>query len=131
MGGKRRPPFGCYAKRWDPKFSEARKPKKEGSYVQWKRKTNAVGDDLDLFLQDQNLENVEDSEPSREVEDVKEFCQGACLQTLKLGVGTVGQRRGAWLDDRSCAGLKSGRCAREYKNPLTAAELHLHLNEPV
>jgi hypothetical protein len=103
------------------------KPKDVTPHVEWKRKLEPVGDHLDHFLQ----EGTEGSGPSGKVDDVKFFCRGACLETLKSGAGAAGKRRGAILDDRSCIGSKGGRCAREYNKPLTATELYEHLNKPV
>jgi hypothetical protein len=115
------------AKKWDPIFAKDRKPKEERPYVKWKREIKAVGDHLDHFL----VGATDDSGPSGKVDDVKFFCKGACLETLKSGAGAAGKRRGAILDDRSCSSSKGGQCAREYNRPLTATELYEHLNKPV
>src|SRR5438128_2169455 len=118
MSGKKKSyPPDCYAKEWDLVFSKDRNFKEEGSYVECKRGIHADGDDFGIFLQDS-----EDSVPSCKVEEVEEFCQGARLDDLKSGAGTAGQRRAAWLDDRSCARLTSSGCVRPYQNPLTATK---------
>jgi hypothetical protein len=117
-------PSDCYAKEWDPAFLKDRNFKENESYVECKRGIDADGDDFGIFLQDS-----EDSVPSCEVREVEEFCQDARLDDLKSGMGATGQRRAAWLDDRSCASLTSG--VREYQNPLTATALYRLLKVPV
>jgi hypothetical protein len=124
MGEKRTSPSHFLVKKWDPIFAEDRIPKDVWSYVEWKRKLNAVGDDLDLFLEDE-----ENSVPSCEIEDVKEFCQGACVESVKSGTGVAGELRRAILDDRSCNGYEGGGCAMECNNPLTATELYGYLKK--
>jgi len=91
-----------------------------------KRDIHADGEEISIFLRD-----VEDSVPSCKIEEVEEFVQGARLVDLKSGKGAAGQRRGAWLDDRSFADTKSGQSTREYENPLTATALYRFLKEPV
>lgn len=118
-------PSNYYAKEWDPVFSRDRNFIEDRSYVDYKRGIDADGDEFGIFFQDS-----EDSVPSCKVEEVKEFCQAARLVDLKSRAGTAGQRRAAWLDDRSSDRLTSSR-AREYENLLTAAALYEHLKEPV
>jgi hypothetical protein len=128
MGKKRKSPPRFLAKKWDSLFSKDRKPKEVGSsYVQWKREIEGVGDHLDYFL----LGDPKDSGPAGEYDDVKFFCEGACLEKLKSGAGAAGKLRGAILDDRSCIGSNGGRYATGYNRPLTATELYEHLNKPV
>ncbi|PSS22711.1 hypothetical protein M430DRAFT_16661 [Amorphotheca resinae ATCC 22711] len=117
-------PSNYYAKEWDPVFSRDRNFIEDRSYVDYKRGIDADGDEFGIFFQDS-----EDSVPSCKVEEVKEFCQAARLVDLKSRAGTAGQRRAAWLDDRSSARLMTSR-AREYENLLTAAALYEHLKEP-
>ncbi|OCK74043.1 hypothetical protein K432DRAFT_311503 [Lepidopterella palustris CBS 459.81] len=111
-----------FAKKRDPEPSEDGKVKENGSHLEWKRGNDADGDDIRLFVQD-----FEDSVPSCIVEEVTQFCQDARLEDLISGTGTAGQRRVAWLDDRSFSSLMSSGSIREYKNRLTATELYHHL----
>jgi hypothetical protein len=119
----------CFlAKNWNPLFADNRKPKRElVPYVQWKREVNAPGDHLDHFF----LTHPEDLGPACGFDEVKLFCEGICLETLKSGVGDAGTRRGAILDDKSCIGSTGGRCATACNAPLTATELYVQLNKPV
>ncbi|OCK76085.1 hypothetical protein K432DRAFT_307150 [Lepidopterella palustris CBS 459.81] len=126
MSGERRGyPGDYYAKEWDPVFLTDRNFKEDESYVEKKRRIDAEGNDISIFLRDS-----EDSVPSCKVHEVEEFCQDARLDHLKFGVGTAGQRRAAWLDDRRFSLLMSGGCVREYQNPLTATGLYRLLKEP-
>ena len=127
MGKKRKSPPCFLAKKWDPLFAKDRKPKEVGPYVQWKREIEAVGDHLNLFFSG----DLEDSGPASDFDDVKIFCEGEFLETLKSGAGAAGKRRGAILDDRSCTGSTGDRCEAHYNNPLSATELYEHLNKPV
>jgi len=127
MGKKRKYPPHFLAKKWDPLFAKDRKPNEAGPYVQWKRELEAVGDHLDLF----SSGDLDDSGPAGDFDDVKLFCEGECLETLKSGAGAAGKRRGAILDDRSCTGSTADRCEGQYNNPLSATELYEHLNKPV
>jgi hypothetical protein len=120
MGKKRKSPH-FLAKKWDSIFAEDRVPK-QVSYVESKRKINGDGNDLDLFLEDE-----ENSVPSREIEDVKEFCQGECVESVKSGTGVAGEWRRAILNDRSCIGSDDSRC--ECNSPLTATELYEYLKK--
>ncbi|KAH8588290.1 hypothetical protein B0O99DRAFT_693577 [Bisporella sp. PMI_857] len=126
MSGQRgHHPSDCYAKAWDPEFSEDRNFKEDKSYVECKMGINADGDDFGIFLRDS-----EDSVPSSKVGEVEEFVRGACLDDLKSGAGTAGQRRGAWLDDRSTPCSTTTRCVREYERRLTATTLYRLLKLP-
>jgi hypothetical protein len=127
MGKKRKSPPRFLVKKWDPLFAKNRKPHEVGPYVQWKREMEAVGDHLDLFFS----KDLEDSGPAGDLDDIKLFCEGACPETLKLGAGAAGKRRGATLDDRSCTGSTDDQCEARYNNPLSATELYEHLNKPV
>jgi hypothetical protein len=127
MAGKTRgDPLDYHPKEWDSVFAKDRNFKEDGSHVERRRGIRADGDDLAIFLQD-----FEDSTPSCEVEEVGEFCRDARLDDLRLGAGTAGLRRAAWLDDRSCPRRASSAQARDYRNPLTAYELYKLLKEPV
>lgn len=115
-----------YSKQWDPLFSTDRHFKEDESYVQQKRLIDVdEDDDFAIFFTD-----FEESVPSS-VEEVLDFCQGACLRDLQSGVGVSGNQRGAWLDDRSRPTRDDSRCVRDYKNPLTAIELYQLLNTAV
>jgi hypothetical protein len=128
MGKKRKSPPRFLAKKWDPLFAEDRKPKLEVvPYVQWKREIETIGDQLDHFF----LTHPEDSGPAYGFDEVKLFCKGTCLETLKSGTGEAGKRRGAILDDRSRIASNASQGATAYDNPLTAKELYEHLNKQV
>jgi hypothetical protein len=125
MGKKRKSPR-FPAKKWDSVFAEDRIPKEEPSYVEWKRKINGDGNDVDIFLEDD-----ENSVPSREIEDVKEFCRGECVESVKSGMGVAGAWRRAILNDRSCIGSNDVGC--EHNSPLTvltATELYEYMKKP-
>jgi hypothetical protein len=124
---KRGYPLMCFANNWDPVFSTHRDLKDDDeSFVEARRGIGAGGDDLSIFLQDS-----EDSGSPCEVEEVREFCQGASLEDLKAGTGRAGQRQAAWLDDRNSPHLTGSGDARQYENPLTATGLYRLLKEPV
>lgn len=128
-GTKReRHPSDCYAKEWSPRFSKDQNFKDDESWVDIKRKLNAVGDDFGIFLED-----VEGSVPCFQVKEVQEFCQGIRLEDLVAGAGTAGQRRGAWLDDRCsvCVTYNPSAPIRDYGNPLTATSLYQFLKKKV
>lgn len=111
--------FDCYSKIWDPAFSEAQKFKEHHqSWVEEKRKMEAVGDDIDILLQD-----AEGSVPSCQMEEVREFCRDARLENLASGTGIAGVQRRAWLDDRSSHRRVGAEPSRKYENPLTAKAL--------
>lgn len=119
----------CYSKTWNPMFSKARSFK--GHHQSWfevKRELGASSDEIDIMLQ---MQDDDDSVPSCEVEEVKIFCRGACLEHLTSGTGIAGVQRGAWLDDRSSHRHIGAQHAREYKNPLTAKALYQSLKVKV
>ncbi|KAF2182121.1 hypothetical protein K469DRAFT_245084 [Zopfia rhizophila CBS 207.26] len=115
-----------FSKKWNLEALKDGKFKENKSHLKWKRGSNAEDDDTHLFLQE-FLQDSEDSAPSCIVEEVTQFCQAARLTDLKSGMGPAGQRRVAWLDDRSFSSLESRGSVREYKDRLTATELYQHL----
>jgi hypothetical protein len=121
-GDREGTPSKYLTKEWVPIFSKDRNFKEDGS---WKHKF-ADGDDVGSFLQE-----YEGSLPCFRAEEIERYCQGASLDDLQSGAGSAGQRRAAWLDDRSCEGLPSSSCVRKYENPLTATGLYRHLKIPV
>jgi hypothetical protein len=113
---------------WDEQFSKHRKISDRRSYVEWKKRYNSYGDDLELFFQD-----AEDTTGRFEVEELKKFCHGVALSDVKNGVGAAGKDRIVWLDDRTSGGkLDPKDRGQEGKiaNPLTAQELQGTLAEP-
>jgi hypothetical protein len=118
----------CFSKRWDPMFSTDRGFKEDWSrsWVEIKRAYHAnFCDGLELFLQDDDASNSD----SR-IEELLEFAASFSPEELKAGVGSAGQRRGGWLDERSSPDCNISR-TREHKNPLTATQLYEHLKTPV
>jgi hypothetical protein len=121
MSGRRRGRLSdIYGKGWNPVFLEDRGFKEDGSWVELKRKMGAVGDDLDLFLED-----FESSVPSCQVQEVQEFCQSVHLNDLQSELRIAYRRRGAWLDDRSSEG------SRKHTNPPNSNALYRLLKLPV
>jgi hypothetical protein len=109
-------------KEW-PDFSTEPNCREGQNAIDTIRGAGGVGDDLRIFFQDS-----EDCVLSSAVEEIGEFCQGAQLDSLSP---CATQRRAAWLDDRSFQLQDGSRCARTYKNPLTANALYELLSEPV
>ncbi|KAH8821447.1 hypothetical protein F5884DRAFT_745770 [Xylogone sp. PMI_703] len=104
-------------KRWCEVFFKDRGFKEDHSFVESKISLDAAGDDISIFMQQF------DETSSYLMKEVEYFCNGASLADLKLGHGTAGHRRGAWIDD-------SGGYARKYQNPLCAAEIYQTLKIP-
>jgi hypothetical protein len=113
----------CYAKHWNPAFSTDRKFSEDctRSFVDLKRELGAVGEGIELFLED-----VQGFDLDGKIEELKALAPTVSLDDLQQGAGSAGQRLGAWLDERS---LTSGM--REHKNPLTATRLYNLLKIPV
>jgi hypothetical protein len=113
-----------FPKEWVPVFSKDRKFKEDGS---WKDNVEVDGgDDIGILVQED-----EGSVPSFKTLEIEEYCEGATLDDLESGAGCAGQRRLAWLDDRSCDDPPSTLSVREYENPLTATGLYRHLKKRV
>jgi hypothetical protein len=96
------------------------------SYVDQKRTIDAAWDGIELFYRD-----TDGSIPDCKVEELLEFASSLSLEDLKAGGGSAGQRRGAWLDERSSPNRCITSRIREHKNPLTAAELYERLRTRV
>ncbi len=88
----------------------------------WVDKKRAVHGDfcdgLELFLRDSDP-----SIPDIKIEELLEVAASFSLEELKAGVSSAGQRRGAWLDERSSPDCSTSQ-TREHKNPLTATRLY-------
>jgi hypothetical protein len=113
---------------WDEQFSKHRKISDRRSHVEWKRRYNSYGDDLELFCQD-----AEDTTGRFELEEWKNFCHGVTPSDVENGVGAAGKDRIVWLDDRTSGGKldpTDGGQERKIANPLTAQELRGALAEP-
>ncbi|KAF2493443.1 kinase-like protein [Lophium mytilinum] len=117
-------------KKWDTLYSTNRIPREPESYVNCKRslKASQTGS-ITLFFNDQD-----DDQPFGKFQEVKQLCQYANLQDVALGLGAAGQRRVAWVDDRSIVleendGVSGGH-VRKCQNPLTATGLLRHLSTP-
>jgi hypothetical protein len=125
MGEKRKSPLHFLVKKWDLLFAEDRKPKREVvPYAQWKREIKAPGDHLDHFF----LRQSEDPGLACGFDNVKLFCEGACLETLKSGAGDAGKRRGAILDEKSCTGSGPSnapiRAIYQWESPINECTSH-------
>jgi hypothetical protein len=119
--------FKYFSKEWIPVFSKDRRFKEDGSWKDIDIDDDEVdGDNVGILLQED-----EGSVPPFKTQEIEEYCHGASLDDLESGAGCAGQRRGAWLDDRSCDGLPSSLCVREYENLLTATGLYRFLKIPV
>ncbi|KAF2489385.1 hypothetical protein BU16DRAFT_180672 [Lophium mytilinum] len=140
-------PGDFYAKEWDRRFSKDRIPREKSSFVDAKRRANAVGDGVAIFLRDS-----EGAVPSCKWRDVEKFCQDSCLDDIERGLGIAGMRRAAWIDDRSLIPQANiihnnntenvdrtavddvtepnGGTIRKCQNPLTATAVLRHLKEP-
>jgi hypothetical protein len=118
----------CFTKRWDPMFSTDRGFKEDWSrsWVDFKRAIQAnFCDGFELFLRD-----YDSSIPDSRIEELLEFAASLSPEELKAGVGSAGQRRGGWLDERSSPDCDISR-TREHKNPLTATQLYERLKTRV
>ena len=82
-----------FQKDWPIIFQdECRNPDEEESYVDSKLRLNAFGNHLSYFLQDYD-------EDVPVPDEITRFCQG--VHESALYSPGPGQRKGAWLDDRS------------------------------
>ena len=118
MGGAT---LDCFSKRWDSVFSTDRGINEDWSrlYVDKKRAIDGdFCDGLELFLRDSDP-----SIPDIEIEELLELAASFSLEELKAGVLSAGQRRGAWLDERSSPDCNTSQ-TREHKNPLTATQFY-------
>jgi hypothetical protein len=118
-GDRESHPFKSFTKEWVPVFSKDRKFKEDGS---WKDIEVDGGDDIGILVQED-----EGPVPSFKTLEIEEYCEGASLDDLESGAGSAGQRRQAWLDDRSCDGPPGSLRVREYENPLTPTGLYRRL----
>jgi hypothetical protein len=116
----------CFENSWHPDFSRRRNLHDDKILVEVKKKVGADGDDLGIFIADSG-----DTASPCEVEVAEAFCRGMSLKHVDSGIGTAGNRRCVWLDDRdSRPGLKANGTARQHDNPLTATGLYRALKEP-
>ncbi|QDS70485.1 hypothetical protein FKW77_010069 [Venturia effusa] len=111
-------------KTWNPIFATSRQPRKSEIWVDTKRSMNADGEESTLFLQD-----TAGSLIRRRFDEVRQFCEGAELVTLRAGRGDAGNKRNIWLDVRACSKDPRGGCLQQYPNPLTARLLYEKLKE--
>ena len=113
-------PRTCPPKRWNAEFLTDRNFKEEEPYAKTKSDIQSIFDGIKDFMQD-----VEESLPSDQVEEVVEFCQGVCPDDLRSGLAAAGRHRRAWLDDRAYSPETSSGFPREYiGNPFTASQLY-------
>lgn len=114
-----------YSKRWIPVFSTHREFKEDwsSSYMESKRKLDANGDWIDLFLQD-----LEGTTPSCTIKELKAICGRDGLDILSP---TPRAPKRAWLDERSCPSRQISSTARHHMNPLNSMQLLKCLQIPV
>jgi hypothetical protein len=123
--GSQGAPLVCYAKRWNPLFSQDREFNEvwSRSYLEGKAKFDAAGDWIDLFFQE-----YEGTIASCKLDELKEFCRRVSVDNLNSAAETPGR---AWLDERSYPSPDSDSLLRDHKNPLNSAQLHEELKPPV
>lgn len=113
-------PRACLPKRWNAEFLTDRNFKEETPYVRLKSDIQSVFGGIENFMQD-----LEESLPSDQVDEVVEFCQGVCPDDLRSGVAAAGSYRRAWLDDRAYSPEMGSGIPRNYTgNPLTPSQLY-------
>jgi hypothetical protein len=110
---------------WYPQFSTLRNLRCDRILVDVKKKINADGDDLDIFLTD-----CVGTASRCAIEVLGGFCRGVCLEDVVGARGRAGQWRSVWLDDRSCIpDLEGSGDVRRYENPLSATGLYQALKK--
>lgn len=119
-GEKRHHVLDCYAKKWNPLFSNNKNTENDNPHFETTRKIDSDGDEWNIFLRDS-----EESGPSSLVEEILEFVKGS-----ECDAKWEGERRDAWVDDRSSL-VRTGAGVRIYGNPLTSPELERHLSVQV
>ena len=107
------------SKKLDDIFYRTRELNESYSYVALKKRHGAVGQGIELFLGEDDLEN---SLPPCDIERIRKFCPISGLTDLEKCRPNVSTRQGAWLDDRALPD-NLGRHVREYETPLTAQKL--------
>lgn len=118
-GEKRHHVLDCYAKQWDPLFSNNENAENSNPYLEIRKQIGADGNEWSIFLRDA------ESGPSILVEEVLEFVKGFGSDTK-----WEEERRDAWLDDRSCR-ITSSKGVRISEKFLRPAALKQHLSIPV
>jgi len=119
-GEKRHRILECSSKKWNPLFSNNENTENSNPSVKTTRKYDADGDEWNIFLR-----GPKESCPSILVEEVREFVKG-----FECDKNWEGNRRAAWLDDRSSL-VTTSEGVRIYDNFLTPAALAWHLSVPV
>lgn len=95
--------------------------------VQIRKVLGDMEDILEILLQTSG-----NSGSPSEADEVKRFCKGGpALEVLQQGVGEVGSRRAAWVDDRNSPHLSEKGRVRLRGTWLTATGLLRHLSHPV
>ncbi|KAF2185082.1 hypothetical protein K469DRAFT_665938 [Zopfia rhizophila CBS 207.26] len=112
-----------FAKEWDPGFSSPKNYQDDKCYVERREGNYSDDDHLDMFLED-----AEDSVPSREVEEMRNFCQDVSTHDLISRDGIPGKCR-ARLDDREYPPQAKKAPVRNSQS-LSASELYKLLKEP-
>jgi len=117
----------CYNKRWNKIFEKDRDFKEDTPWVEEMEKLEA-GDDEDIGLaRPQPLI----SERLCLYGEVESYCHGAQIEEVTVGIGTAGQRRAAWLDDREFRRPEPRRPGLSFSRRLTATELFKELKKKV
>ena len=104
----------CFENSWYADFSRLRKLDDDETLVEVKKKIDADGDDLDIFM------DSGDAASRYEVEELKDFCRGISLEDVESGIGTAGHRRAVWRDD---SGVRRQRLT---STPAKVFQFHFH-----
>ena len=100
--------------------------KDETPAVEVLKELNGVGNNLSLFLR-----NDEVSNGPCEADAIQRFCKGVSLDEIEHGIGQAGSRRACWVDERNSADLTGEGNSRPCGNMLTVTGLLRRLRQPV
>jgi hypothetical protein len=127
--GSRRYHAHRYAKKWSYNFADKQSLVNPDLCDFWIDQRPALDSDDEDDELGYLVEDSEEAGPSWPVEQLRKYCHGTWLENFVSEVRSKGQRRAAWLDNRSSQ-RQTGH-VRAYQNPLSAAELYRHLRAPV
>ena len=106
----------CFAKVWYDGFRihQDLVGKDETPAVEVLKELNGVGNNLSLFLR-----NDEVSNGPCEADAIQRFCKDVSLDEIERGIGQAGSRRACWVDERNSADLTGEGNSRPCENMLT------------